>query len=285
MIKRYLWHTRYLLLLLSMVSGCAQLQTIKNPQIPTASIASVQIQSLRPGSADLIVKLTIDNPNAFTIEATAIDLDIIFAQTKIASVNTDQSTRIRSGGRQLVTLPVTVHLSKAAKQVDSIAEQLENSFEITYQVDGQIEVNVPVLGKRTLDINHEDKLPVPKLPRILIRDIALQKFGFATIGLTLQLEVTNPNQFAIKIDESNYSLSSNNQQLIQSQIPELQLDAGEQTQISLPIKLSTGQLGRQLLQLITNFERLVFDLKGQSIIRSDLPVWETTRFDFNSQTN
>ena len=285
MLKRYLSHISYILLLLSMVSGCAQLQTIKNPQIPSASIASVQVQSLRPGSADLIVKLALDNPNAFTIEATAVNLDIIFADTKIASVNTDQSTRIRSGSQQLVKLPVTVHLSKAAKQVDSIAEQLENSFEITYQVDGQIEVNIPVLGKRTLAINHEDKLPVPKLPRIMIRDIALQKFGFANVGIILKLEVTNPNQFAIKIDESNYSLSSNNQQLVQSQIPELQLDAGEQTQISLPIKLSTGQLGRQLLQLITNFERLVFDLKGQSIIRSDLPIWETTRFDFNSQTN
>lgn len=289
-IQRYL-NKRYIgllflgLLFLALLSSCAQLTTMKDPQVPAAELKTIQVTGIRPGRVDLLAQLVLTNPNAFSIRSENINLELIFANHSLAVINSDETFKVGAERSRSIELPITVSFDELSQKITSLAEQLENSLSVNYQLKGSVDLAIPVLGARTLAVSYQDSLPVPKLPRIIIHDVELEAVGFSNIALILEIELTNPNSFAINLEQSSYSFSSNNQPLIQSQIPSVSLDGGEQTRIRLPIKLATGTVGQQILQLITNFKGLVFNLEGQSTIKSDLPGWDDSTFNFNSRTD
>lgn len=268
------------LVMISFLASCATLQGIVDVQKPTARVAGVSLGDLNLEQATLLVDVAVANPNGFALDAAGFDLDLTVAGQQLASVaQPDSAVSVPAQGEESVQLPVTLKFSEIAAAIGG----LSGKNTIDYALDGNVIMNIPVMGDVKLPLNFADVLPVPKLPDIKFSNVSLSDVSWSGAKMLVSLDVTNPNAFGIDLNSLAYNLQAEGKSLGSGAIENIKLEQGQAQTVDIPFEVSLTNLGISLFRMLSGGDAVKVGLDGSADIAPDIGIWKPEPMSFNAE--
>lgn len=236
------------------LTACSALKGVA--QKPSVSIDKVSIATLSTQSADLLVTLIIDNPNAFTLKTVGIDLALYVTNKKLLAIKQPDATlSIPAKSRKRVLLPVKI----AFKELASTVVNLPKQNEIPFQIKGAVNLVVPVLGKLRQSVSYSDAVPIPRMPKVTLNRMDLTSINLTRAKLEFELKIKNPNVFPIKLDKLDYQLKAQKQTITGGKIHSVLMAPEKEQNLVIPLTIKVKQLGRHLYKALVKGESITLD--------------------------
>ena len=268
------------LVMISFLASCATLQGIVDVQKPTARVAGVSLGDLNLEQATLLVDVAVANPNGFALDAAGFDLDLTVAGQQLASVaQPDSAVSVPAQGEESVQLPVTLKFSEIAAAIGG----LSGKNAIDYALDGNVIMNIPVMGDVKLPLSFADVLPVPKLPDIKFSNVSLSDVSWSGAKMLVSLDVTNPNAFGIDLNSLAYNLQAEGKSLGSGAIENIKLEQGQAQTVDIPFEVSLTNLGISLFRMLSGGDAVKVGLDGSADIAPDIGIWKPEPMSFNAE--
>lgn len=128
-------------------------------RLPAIRIQNLQVRNLNLSSADLVLNMEFDNPNAFGILVNGFNYDLQINGDDWASGTALQQVNIERDGTTQLEIPISLNI---AEMGISIYRMLSGSGDLTYQLDGTFKLGTdhPLLGQTSLNLNRSGLLPL-----------------------------------------------------------------------------------------------------------------------------
>ncbi|MES9833936.1 MAG: LEA type 2 family protein [Candidatus Thiodiazotropha sp. DIVDIV] len=260
------------LVTLLMFQGCSTLEqagTIISGQQPTAQVKDVKLSGLDLNGIDLIFNLQVDNPNPVKIVLDHLDYDLKLSDRSFLKGEQGMGMNLVANGASQVKLPVRMEFEQLLKQYG----QLEKQDEVPYEIDLGLGFDVPLLGRIRLPVNYEGRLPIPKMPDVKLSYIEVKRLTLQKADLMVELEVANPNQFAVMLDKLDYQLKLNGIDVGGGALSQsMKIDQRGRGRITLPLSLDMMQAGRGLYGAFIGGSGLRYELDGSLDASGDTPI-------------
>lgn len=255
------------LLLAAAVSGCASLTEVV--QRPTARVTGARITGLTFDRAEITFDVEVENPNPVGVRLAGIDYELFFGELSFLRGQTDEPLDIAANGASTVRIPVSVGYTELIDSVRGIAERTETD----YRLAAGVSVDIPVIGRQRLPIEHTGSIPVVRAPRIRVRELRIDRLGLTGADVILRLGVANPNGFGLSLEELDYALRVNGELWGSARVEErARLAEGGETEVRIPISLDFGAMGRSVRELILGDGRVAYNLSGRMDVGTTLEM-------------
>jgi LEA14-like dessication related protein len=144
----------WLLLLVTLLAGCASMPSRDPLQVTVAGIEPLQGEGME---LRLQVKLRVQNPNDTPIEYNGASLNLEVMGRSFASGVSDQAGTVPRFGEAIVTVPVTVSMMRMARQVLGMLDG-KPVDKITYEMSGKLN-GASMFGTQRFNTRGEFALP------------------------------------------------------------------------------------------------------------------------------
>jgi LEA14-like dessication related protein len=201
-------HIITLLFLVLLFQGCTSLEQAEQLMTgiqPTGEVKGVKLSGLDLKGIDLLFDVEVDNPNPVAISLDGLDYDLKLLNRSFLKGQQAMGMSLAADGKSQVKLPVRMEFDKLLKQYSDLGKR----DDVPYQLDLGMGVDVPLLGRLRLPVSYEGRLPVPKLPDIRVNRINVERMNLQAVDLMLELEVANPNRFALMLQRLDYQFKLN----------------------------------------------------------------------------
>jgi LEA14-like dessication related protein len=248
-----------LLLFIFYLSGCSDLAKHAETMKPTARLTGTRLANINFEQADLVFDLAVDNRNPVPINLAGLNYDLKIEDHSLISGVAAKGLEIKPASTSTVQLPLTLKFDDLRKLPGDLWQQ----DRFAYQLDTKIVVDLPIIGNYAIPLSKSGELPVPKLPKIKVNSVKINKLSFMAAELVAQVEIDNPNAFNLGLSDFNYQLNVNQQKWGQGSINKSSTipQKGKGT-IDIPVKLDITSVGRTAYQLLSSKQPLEYQLKG-----------------------
>ncbi len=270
----------------ALLSACANLGDLSSATDiakPKISLANTTIKQLSMDKVDLNINLNIDNPNPVGFSLAGFDYELIINEQLFTKGTQTTQTQVAASSVSTTAIPLTIVFSELAK----IIKDVKNMNEVDYEIKTTARVDLPLIGAYPINSSDTGKLPIPKLPKISVENIALDKLNFTSADVLVKLNIENPNVFDIDISKLLYNLNvAGNPWGSASLNKPIQLKRDASNEIEIPINLSLMQLGGSLIDSLTNQKPMSYRINGDMLLNTSLPLFKnvTLPFDYSSKT-
>lgn len=248
-------------------------------QRPDVDLESTRIESLSLSDVDLLLGFEIDNPNSFGVRFDRLDYVLSVAGERLAEGDQRRGIEIGAGRSTGVEIPVEV----AWDDLLRVYRSLRGGGEPGYRLEAGFWFDVPVLGGIRVPVTTDGRFPRLSLPELSVADLDVGRIDAGGARLDLTLELQNPNDFPLTVDDLDYSL-----ELAGSRVARVE-DAGRLTvgrggrgSWRVPVSIDFGEAGRALAQALTGGGRLDYRLDGTLSMSSGNEWIEATRVPVSS---
>lgn len=263
--KNYAYGFIHLLLLLAAVigmtvlAGCTALERMI--QKPTATFSGMQITDADLFKSTAVFSFNIDNPNPINIRARRITYDLKLNGRDFVNGQLDQGATLAAGGSSTLRIPVTMAYLDF---FDSMA-QLWSTRSADYALTGGFTV-----GPFVIPFQAHGVLDLPKIPKLSLESIKIQKLSLSGAILQCRVQMSNPNAFDLLFKKMDYTLSLGGASLGRaSALPPGPIGKNSKSTIALALDVSFAQLGRSAYRLLQGTKAdykldggLIFDRPG-----------------------
>ena len=247
---------------LTVLSGCTPgniRDTLEN-QKPQVSVAGQQITRLDFQQVGMAFDIQIDNPNPVALSLAGLDYDLKLAGHSFASGKQNKQMQLKAAGPSSFQLPLSMRFAEIYQGL----KQLKGKNEVPYELTTGLMIDVPLLGKLRYPVSTSGTLPLPRLPRVSVKSLTLEKLNYSGATLALKLKVNNPNGFGVALDKLRYDFKVNGKRWISGNRASLgNLAAKQGNELTLPITLNFMELGSGLYSLLKGGQDLNYNLSGQ----------------------
>lgn len=262
--RKILW----IFLIVLSLTGCKAMEPFFSK--PTASFDKMTIQEMSLFDATLLFTFTVNNPNPLgvTVQKGTYDLNIEGASA--ASGTIDKQIRLEPGGSGLVELPVHVSFMDFFSSVMALARQDEAAYTLSGSFD--------VMG---FDIPYETSgtFALPDFPQISVEALNIRNLSFSGAAIDIVLAVTNPNAFALAIDQLDYALDVGGMPILAGVTePMREMEKNERMNISVPMEINFISMGRSAMNLL-NKNTAPYEISGE--MHFNIPDQKTRRLSFS----
>lgn len=194
----------------------------------------------------------------------------------------DKPGSIPALGSTVVQVPVRINFQKAMQMVSSI----QPGKSVPYQADLTISVDALGLGNVDIPLRQSGQIPIPDLPKIEVSDVAWQEISMSKARAEVKLKMTNPNDFALALQQMNYRFSLGGNEIANSQLQVAQsLASNEESELIIPLEFAPMSLGMGVLNLIKG-SGASYELNGDLKVGTDFgpmefPLAKTGEVNFN----
>lgn len=194
----------------------------------------------------------------------------------------DKPGSIPALGSTVVQVPVRINFQKAMQMVSSI----QPGKSVPYQADLTISVDALGLGNVDIPLRQSGQIPIPDLPKIEVSDVAWQEISMSKARAEVKLKMTNPNDFALALQQMNYRFSLGGNEIANSQLQVAQsLASNEESELIIPLEFAPMSLGMGVLNLIKG-SSASYELNGDLKVGTDFgpmefPLAKTGEVNFN----
>lgn len=256
-----------LLALTILLASCAALQKLALKE-PTVEYSKVRLQTLNFSHIELLVDFNVTNPNKLSLDAKSYQWAMSIGGKEFVSGHSAAPLTVPGGQSSLVQVPVRLGFSELFA---AFGDLLANDS-VQYEVALKTELDVPILGSRTVPVTTKGYIPVPKMPRFRIDDFELTNFSLAGSTVTLKVRVENPNYFGITMSNATYALKVNNEEWINSRLNRtLDILPKSDVVLNIPIEVNMQRWGTTVYRILTRGEEFAYDLQGKGDVRVGLP--------------
>lgn len=258
-------------------SSCSTIKDLASIKEPSLAVSDVQVSNISLQDIELTFDVDVDNPNAVAINLDSYNFDFLIDDNSFIKGDQPLNTEIKSSTSSTVQIPVRFTFKDLYQTFSSIKEQDETE----YNLNAVIAVNLPILGLTEIPLNKSGTFPVVKPPKISAPRLAVKSLSFTKADLELQLNIENPNNFGVTLNNLDYSVNINGLQSISgitSSTIEV-LKKGSNT-LRVPVSLNLIELGRSAYQILNGNKPLDYSLSGSTNIDATLPFFNTSNYTF-----
>ena len=277
--------TTLFIILLMLLTSCATLRDAANIQEPDVRFSNMSIESISFDGVTLLFDFDITNPNRLDVAADGYNYEFFINGESFLSGTQDERLEIGSESTSTVQVPVSMSFSNLYESFRSLLRQ----DSVSYRMDTAVSFSLPVLGSRTVPVEAEGDLPIPKIPDIRFGDFEMKRVSFSGAEAELTFRVRNPNSFGITLAGADYTLNVNGNEWLDTSLGEAISVSGSQTRdITLPIELSASQMGSALVEMMGGKKEFDYRLTGQARVSADLEGFtseQTLPFDLEGVLN
>jgi len=252
--------------LIVLISSCAALQrlALKEPDI---QYQSVKLQSLDFNSVSLLFDFAVSNPNELDLEAKGYNWNMSIGGREFVSGLSESPLTVNGKSTSIVQVPVRFGFKEL---FDAFGDLLTNDS-VPYEVNLTADLDVPVMGKRSVPVVTKGYIPVPKVPTFAVDNFELTNFSLAGSTVTLKVRVSNPNYFAISMANAAYVLRVNNEEWVNSRLARsIEIQPKSDIVVSIPMEINMQRWGTTVYRILTRGEEFAYNLTGQGDLSVDL---------------
>ncbi|MCG7966272.1 MAG: LEA type 2 family protein [Candidatus Thiodiazotropha taylori] len=264
--------TILLLFMILLFQGCSSLQQaeqLMNGIQPTGEVKGVKLSGLDLRGIDLLFDVEVDNPNPVAISLDGLDYDLKLLNRSFLKGQQSMGMSLAADGTSQVKLPVRMEFERLLQHYS----ELSNRDDVPYQLDLGLGIDVPLLGRVRLPMSYQGRLPVPKLPDVRVSRIDVQRLSLQAIDLMLELEVENPNRFALMLQRLDYQFKLNGIDVGQGAAAQsLNIDKQGKGRVRLPLSLDLQKAGGGLYSALMGGRGLSYELSGMLDATGDSPL-------------
>lgn len=274
--KHQLVLTLLICCLLLLIDGCSALQDLaQSVQKPQLSVTDVRVTDFNFSEIELTYDVTVDNPNALTVQMLAYDYDLKINERTFVNGQQNNRTRIEASGESTFQVPMTLNY----KKVYSTIENLTNSEEAAYEFMSTVVFDLPGLGRTEVPVSKKGSIPLVRVPTVSINNLQVNNVSLSSANLTLNMELKNPNGFGLNVQSFDYALNINGSQWTEGSVFEnISIPEKEVTQLKIPITLNIAEMGTSVYKLLTGSRNVEYKLTGNFIFDATHPLLGQTDF-------
>jgi LEA14-like dessication related protein len=247
------------LLLLLVSNGCATLD--KMVKKPTATFSGVKLTHADLMEGTAIFNFDVYNPNPIGIFASRITYELELNGKHFTKGELDQGVSLPAGTTSPMAIPVTL---RYLDFFDSLT-QLWRTQQTAYALRGGLTV-----GMFTVPFKAQGRFDLPRLPKISLESIRIERLSLLGASLDCSLKMDNPNNFNLPLKRLDYGLKLGDTTLVQaSALPIGPIGGNGRSLMNLALDVSFSQLGPSAYQLLMGSSaayaldgELVFDAPG-----------------------
>ncbi|KPQ00968.1 MAG: Conserved secreted protein [Bacteroidetes bacterium HLUCCA01] len=265
--------------LLFAIGGCSLLQQAAGTvQMPEVRYDSMQFSSVNFDGLSMNFGFEVDNPNRLALRATGYEYAFSVEGSEFLQGRSDAGLELAAGSARTVQIPVTVGFQELYNTAGALVRQ----DSIAYEVRTEFVFDLPVLGRRSVPASASGYLPVPRMPRLALEDIAVRSVSFSGAEVVLQLRLDNPNAFGMSLSGLAYNLSVDGNQWVSSTLREtISVPAKSSQNVNIPVRLDLTQLGLSVYRMLTGSQSFTYEVDGNGMVDLDLPFFPSTELPFN----
>ena len=259
----------FLLLTLILLSGCAQFSQHADTIKPTAKLTGVRLSDISFDKVDLIFDLAVENKNPVALKLAGMEYNLKVAEQSLISGIIAQEIKIAADSSSAVQLPVTLKFDDLKK----LPGEVWGKDNFVYQLDTVFNLKLPIIGNYAIPVSKQGELPVPKIPKLVIKDVKVSKLSFTSADLIAQVEVNNPNNFDVSMRQLNYQLKVNSQFWGSGNITQTNTVPGKgKAVINIPLNVDLLTAGMAAYKALINKSPIDYQLNGNATLDTSLEL-------------
>jgi len=219
-------------------SGCASWD--KLVQKPTASFTNMHLRQADLTEGTAVFNFDINNP--IPIRAGRITYNLKLNDRDFVSGEIDQGMNLAAGSTSRLSVPITLQYLDF---FDSLS-QLWKAKGAKYTLTGGF-----VVGPFTIPFQAHGNFDLPKIPKVSLENVKIDKLSPAGAHLGCRLKMDNPNAFQLVLKRLDYHLKLGNTTFARaSALPEGPIAADSAAAMNFGFDISFAQLGYSAYQLL-----------------------------------
>ncbi|MBN2279918.1 MAG: LEA type 2 family protein [Candidatus Marinimicrobia bacterium] len=262
------------------MSNCSELSQILkqvNIQKPTAEIQNISLEKLSLEKADLLFHIKISNPNPVAIHLAGFDYDLVLNENSFLKGDNGSKIDINASDDGFVNFPLTLNF----QNLYNTYQGLKEADEILYTLNLGLNMELPFLGNVRIPISKSDQLPTVKIPGIQVKSINMDQLSLTKADMILQIEVDNPNKWALNLNKMNYNLIVNSKKWAVGDLSQkVSVQGKEKSILEIPFSLNYLDVGASVFSMIKNNQNFNYQLSGSADIGSSLKILQNFNFPF-----
>lgn len=246
-----------------LLGGCAGLDEEISRRQPDVSIESAHLGALSFEGAELVADVRIDNPNPVGATLAGFDYELAVAGQSLVAGERDQRLRLDAKEQAQLDVPLRVAFADVRNIVDDLLRNGDSRDQVDYDLALNLDIEVPVLGRRTVPAEISGSLPIPRVPSLSVTRLKLDSFGWRKAQATVEFAVDNPNPFGLDLERLNYDLAIDGVALLSgNEGVSASIPADSVGRVDVPIELDFDSLGRSAYRLVTGSGSFDYRLTG-----------------------
>lgn len=275
----------FLMLLLTVLASCATLRDAANIQEPDVRFSNMSIQTINFDGVTLLFDFDVTNPNRLDVSAESYNYEFFINGRSFISGTQEERLEIGGESTSIVQVPVSMTFSNLYESFRSVLQQ----DSISYRMDTAVSFSLPAIGSRTVPVQAEGILPIPKVPRIQFGDFEMKRLSFTGADIDISFRIDNPNPFSITLSGADYTLRVNGNEWLDTSLGEsISVMGADTREITLPLELSASQMGSALVEMMRGKKTFDYQLTGQARVSADMEGFtkeQTVPFDLEGVLN
>jgi len=275
----------FLILLLTVLASCATLRDAANIQEPDVRFSNMSIQTINFDGVTLLFDFDVTNPNRLDVSAESYNYEFFINGRSFISGTQEERLEIGGESTSIVQVPVSMTFSNLYESFRSVLQQ----DSISYRMDTAVSFSLPAIGSRTVPVQAEGILPIPKVPRIQFGDFEMKRLSFTGADIDISFRIDNPNPFSITLSGADYTLRVNGNEWLDTSLGEsISVMGADTREITLPLELSASQMGSALVEMMRGKKTFDYQLTGQARVSADMEGFtkeQTVPFDLEGVLN
>lgn len=171
---------------------------------PKVSMASINITDIDPDGIKATSRLVLNNPLPIEIKTNRLDYEIFIDSIRVIKSSYSKPIQIRSADSTTIDMPIEI----LAKPLQAVFKHFKNAKidSADYILKSTFQVDVPVAGERTFNMDLKKRLPAVKMPTMKPGKINIENLGLHKSEMEMVMLVENPNIFPLKIKDATYTV-------------------------------------------------------------------------------
>jgi len=233
---------------------------------PRVGFETARVEGLGFLGAHLEFRSRVENPNPTPVSVTRVEYRLDLEGARAAEGALDLSLALPPAGPTgpgLGAFHFPVELRYAA--VPGMARVLALEREAQYALSGTVTF-LTAGGPVRVSMAAAGRLPVPRAPGFHAEKVLLRSSSAREIVLELQLEVRNPNPFAIPPGRIGMGLHLSGREVVRADvIIPAPIEPGGKAVVPVPMRISVLKAGTAVARLLIPFTSLDASLRGEAV--------------------
>jgi len=129
------------------------------PKLPKISLKSIDVKKVTLTGATILCLIELSNQNDFNLGLDKIDFGLNLAGSDIANLSSNKVPKMTKKGKSQIELPLDLNFLEVGQAVYNLVKK---SGEKTYQLNGDLTLDIPGSGKKKIPFKSSGKVPVKK---------------------------------------------------------------------------------------------------------------------------
>jgi LEA14-like dessication related protein len=242
-----------------LVTGCTTIQKIAGISDPELTVKDVSLQDITFDTATLLFDIDVRNPNNHDARVSGFTYNLSIDDQTVVEGQQEDGFVIKKKESSMVHVPITL----AYKTIYSTLRDVAEKDEFDYRMLVNMQFDLPVIGKTVIPVKYEDTLPVLRIPEVTVESLKLNSMTLTGADIDLRLNINNPNDIELKLDNLNYTFDVNGQNWVKGiTVEPMELGKKKASTLQIPMTLNFITMGKTVYNSLTESTPLAYTLNG-----------------------